>query len=167
MRIILTLTLLLGAAFAASVEGVGYGLTKDAAIEQAKRDAVEVGLGAYISSETVVTATTLTDNIYSKAQGFVKTFKVVNENQGPDGNWEVTISAEVTAMLDEVMQDEAALQTLLNSMNRPRIIFLVREENLIDNVPTDFAETKLLSVFYDKGFDVVDRQLVQLSLIHI
>ena len=114
MRIILTLTLLLGAAFAASVEGVGYGLTKDAAIEQAKRDAVEVGLGAYISSETVVTATTLTDNIYSKAQGFVKTFKVVSENQGPDGNWEVTISAEVTAMLDEVMQDEAALQTLFS-----------------------------------------------------
>ena len=64
-------------------------------------------------------------------------------------------------MLDQVMQDEAALQTLLNSMNRPRIIFLLREENLIDNTPTDFAETKLLSMFYDKGFDVVDRQLVQ------
>ena len=144
-----------------TIEGVGYGLTKDAAIEQAKRDAVEIGLGAYISSETVVTATSLTDNIYSKAQGFVKTFKVVSENKGPDGNWEVTISAEVTAILDEVMQDEAALQTLLSSMNRPRIIFLVREENLIDNVPTDFAETKLLSLFFDKGFDVVDRQLVQ------
>ncbi len=144
-----------------TIEGVGYGLTKDAAIEQAKRDAVEIGLGAYISSETVVTATSLTDNIYSKAQGFVKTFKVVSENKGPDGNWEVTISAEVTAILDEVMQDEAALQTLLSSMNRPRIIFLVREENLIDNVPTDFAETKLLSLFFEKGFDVVDRQLVQ------
>ncbi len=144
-----------------TIEGVGYGLTKDAAIEQAKRDAVEIGLGAYISSETVVTATSLTDNIYSKAQGFVKTFKVISENKGPDGNWEVTISAEVTAILDEVMQDEAALQTLLSSMNRPRIIFLVREENLIDNVPTDFAETKLLSLFYEKGFDVVDRQLVQ------
>ena len=147
--------------YANTIEGVGYGLTKDAAIEQAKRDAVEMGLGAYISSETVVTATSLTDNIYSKAQGFVKTFKVVSENKGPDGNWEVTISAEVTAILDEVMQDEAALQTLLSSMNRPRIIFLVREENLIDNVPTDFAETKLLSLFFDKGFDVVDRQLVQ------
>jgi len=161
VRILLTLSLFITSLAAESVEGVGYGLTKDAAIEQAKRDAVEVGLGAYISSETVVTATTLTDNIYSKAQGFVKTFKVVNETKGPDGNWEVTISAEVTAMLDEVMQDEAALQTLLNSMNRPRIIFLIREENLIDNVSTDFAETKLLSVFYDKGFDVVDRQLVQ------
>ena len=161
MNLIFFLLLTIISASAATVEGIGYGLTKDAAIEQAKRDAVEVGLGAYISSETVVTATSLSDNIYSKAQGFVKTFKVVNETKGPDGNWEVTISAEVTAMLDEVIRDEAALQTLLNSMNRPRIIFLVREENLIDNVPTDFAETKLLSVFYDKGFDVVDRQLVQ------
>ncbi len=144
-----------------TAQGIGYGLTKDAAIEQAKRDAVENGLGAYISSETVVTATSLSDNIYSKAQGFVKKFDIVNEKKDPDGNWEITISAEVTQMLDQVMQDEAALQTLLNSMNRPRIIFLLREQNLIDNTPTDFAETKLLSMFYEKGFDVVDRQLVQ------
>lgn len=144
-----------------TAQGTGYGLTKDAAIEQAKRDAVEVGLGAFISSETVVTATSLSDNIYSKAQGFIKTFKIVSESQGPDGLWEITIDAEVTQMLDQVMQDEAALQTLLNAMNRPRIIFMIREENLIDNTPTDFAETKLLSMFYDKGFDVVDRQLVQ------
>ena len=146
---------------AQTAKGIGYGLTKDAAIEQAKRDAVENGLGAYISSETVVTATSLSDNIYSKAQGFIKKFEIVNEKKDPDGNWEITISAEVTQMLDQVMQDEAALQTLLNSMNRPRIIFLLREENLIDNTPTDFAETKLLSMFYEKGFDVVDRQLVQ------
>ena len=146
---------------AQTAKGIGYGLTKDAAIEQAKRDAVENGLGAYISSETVVTATSLSDNIYSKAQGFVKKFEIVNEKKDPDGNWEITISAEVTQMLDQVMQDEAALQTLLNSMNRPRIIFLLREQNLIDNTPTDFAETKLLSMFYEKGFDVVDRQLVQ------
>ena len=153
------LTLLL--AQSQTAQGVGYGLTKDAAIEQAKRDAVENGLGAYISSETVVTATTLSDNIYSKAQGFVKKFNIVKEKKDPDGNWEITISAEVTQILDQVMQDEVAMQTLLNSMNRPRIIFLLREENLIDNTPTDFAETKLLSMFYNKGFDVVDRQLVQ------
>ena len=144
-----------------TAQGVGYGQTKDAAIEQAKRDAVEVGLGAFISSETVVTATSLSDNIYSKAQGFIKTFKIISESQGPDGLWEITIDAEVTQMLDQVMQDEAALQTLLNAMNRPRIIFMIREMNLVDNTPTTFAETKLLSMFYEKGFDVVDRQMVQ------
>ena len=141
--------------------GIGYGLTKDAAVEQAKRDAVEQGLGAYMTSSTTVTATSIEDNIYSKAQGFVKSFKIVKEMKGPDGNFEITIEAQVTDMIDQVMADEAALQTLLNAMNRPRIIFMVREENLIDNTPTDFAETKLLSMFYDKGFDVVDRQLVQ------
>ena len=141
--------------------GVGYGLTKDAAIEQAKRDAVEQGLGAYMTSTTTVTATSIEDNIYSKAQGFVKTFKVIKESKGPDGNFEVTIEAEVTDMIDQVMADEAAFQTLLNSMNRPRIIFLMNEENLIDKTATNFAETKLLSMFYEKGFDVVDRQLVQ------
>ena len=141
--------------------GIGYGLTKDAAVEQAKRDAVEQGLGAYMTSSTTVTATSIEDNIYSKAQGFVKSFKIVKETKGPDGNFEITIEAQVTDMIDQVMADEAALQTLLNAMNRPRIIFMIREENLVDNTPTDFAETKLLSMFYDKGFDVVDRQLVQ------
>lgn len=143
-----------------TVQGTGLGLTKDAAVEQAKRDAVEMGLGAYISSETVVTATSLTDNIYSKAAGFVKTFEIVTEKKTPDGSWEITIRAQVTDILDQVMQDEVAFQTLLNSMNRPRLLFLFREDNLIDKVPTDFAETKLLSVFHNKGFDVVDRQLV-------
>mgnify|MGYP001261622516 CR=1 FL=1 len=140
--------------------GKGYGLTKDAAIEQAKRDAVEMGLGAYLSSETVVTTTALHDNIYSKSQGFVKTFNIISEKKGPDGLWEIDIEAQVTEILDEVLKDEAALQTLLNSMNRPRIMFLVREKNLIDNSQTDFAETTLLKMFYEKGFDVVDRQLV-------
>ena len=98
--------------------GTGYGLIKDAATEQAKRDAVEQGLGAYMTSTTTVTATSIEDNIYSKAQGFVKSFKVTKESKGPDGNWEITIEAEVTDMIDQVMADEAALQTLLNAMNR-------------------------------------------------
>ncbi len=143
------------------VVGEGMALNRDAAIEQAKRAAVENGLGAVMSSETVVkNAMVFSDNIYSKAQGFVKTFEVLSESQGPDGLWEVTIEAEVTQILDQVLQDETAMQVLLNSMNRPRIMFMVKEENLIDNTPTDFAETKLLSMFYEKGFDVVDRQLV-------
>lgn len=160
-KVIVSLVLAQGSSvWAQTAQGTGYGQTKDAAVDQAKRDAVEVGLGAFISSETEVTATSFSDNIYSKAQGFVKTFKVLSESKGPDGLWEVTIEAQVTQILDQVMQDEMALQTLLTSMNRPRVIFLVKEDNLIDQIGTDFAETQLLKMFYDKGFDVVDRQLV-------
>ncbi len=144
-----------------TISGTGMALNKDAAIEQAKRDAVEKGLGAVIASETIVkNAAVFSDNIFSKAQGFVQSFEVTSETQDSDGLWTVEIQAEVTAILDEILKNEVAMQTLLNSMNRPRIMFLVREENLIDNTPTDFTETKLLSMFYDAGFDVVDRQLV-------
>ncbi|MFQ6676104.1 MAG: hypothetical protein ACE5LH_07130 [Fidelibacterota bacterium] len=143
-----------------TVEGVG--MSEDAAIEAAKRAAVETGLGTVMSSETIVkNAVVFSDNIYAKAKGFVKTFKVLDKYQGADGLWVVTIEAEVTEILDEVLKDEVAMQTLLNAMNRPKIVFLIREENLIDNTSSDFAETKLIQMFYDRGFDVVDRQLVQ------
>jgi len=53
-----------------TISGTGMALNKDAAIEQAKRDAVEKGLGAVIASETIVkNAAVFSDNIFSKAQG--------------------------------------------------------------------------------------------------
>ncbi len=150
------------AAQGSSITAEGFGMTEDAAIEQAKRAAVEIGIGTVMSSETVVKNSVLfSDNIYAKANGFVKTFTVTDKFQGPDGLWTITIDAVVTEILDEVLKDEMAVQTLLNAMNRPKLIFMIREENLIDNTPTDFAETQLIKMFYDKGFDVVDRQLVQ------
>ena len=103
--------------------------TKDAAVEQAKRDAVEQDFGAYMTSNTTILSTSIEDDIYSKAQGFVKTFKIIKESKGPDGNFEITIEAQVTDMIDQVMADEAAFQTLLNSMNRPRIIFWSKTES--------------------------------------
>jgi len=145
-----------------TISAEGFGMTEDAAIEQAKRAAVEIGIGTVMSSETVVKNSVLfSDNIFAKATGFVKTFTVTDKFQGPDGLWTITIDAVVTEIIDEVLQDELAVQTLINAMNRPKIIFMIREENLIDNTPTDFAETQLIKMFYDKGFDVVDRQLVQ------
>ena len=150
------------AAQVSSITAEGFGMTEDAAIEQAKRAAVEIGIGTVMSSETVVKNSVLfSDNIYAKANGFVKTFTVTDKFQGPDGLWTITIDAVVTEILDEILKDEMAVQTLLNAMNRPKLIFMIREENLIDNTPTDFAETQLIKMFYDKGFDVVDRQLVQ------
>ena len=60
-----------------SITADGFGMTEDAAIEQAKRAAVEIGIGTVMSSETVVkNSVFFSDNIYAKANGFVKTFTV-------------------------------------------------------------------------------------------
>ena len=37
-----------------TISAEGFGMTEDAAIEQAKRAAVEIGVGTVMSSETVV-----------------------------------------------------------------------------------------------------------------
>ena len=139
----------------------GMGLSENAAVENAKRNAVEMGIGTIMSSETLVkNSVVFSDDIWSKAIGFVKSYKKIDGYKGSDGLWIVTIEAEVTDILDEILQDELAVQTLLNAMDRPKIVFLIREEYLIDDTPTDFAETKLLKMFDDKGFNVIDRQLV-------
>ena len=139
----------------------GMGMSENAAIENAKRNAVEIGIGTIMSSETLVkNSVVFSDDIFAKAIGFVKSYKKIDGYKGSDGLWIVTIEAEVTDILDEILQDELAVQTLLNAMDRPKIVFLIREEYLIDDTPTDFAETKLLKMFDDKGFNVIDRQLV-------
>jgi len=62
----------------------GMGMSEDAAIENAKRNAVEMGIGTIMSSETVVkNSVVFSDNIYAKAIGFVKTYKVTDKFQGP------------------------------------------------------------------------------------
>ena len=144
-----------------TISAEGMGLSENAAVENAKRNAVEMGIGTIMSSETLVkNSVVFSDDIFAKAIGFVKSYKKIDGYKGSDGLWIVTIEAEVTDILDEVLQDELAVQTLLNAMDRPKIVFLIREEYLIDDTPTDFAETKLLKMFDDKGFNVIDRQLV-------
>ena len=90
-------------AWAGNITGTGYGLTKEAAIEQAKRDAVEKGLGSYISSETIVTETSLSDNIYSKATGFVKSFSITKEKEPQEKeNTTVVTGEEVNVNINQV-----------------------------------------------------------------
>ena len=46
--------------------------------------------------------------------------KIIKESKGPDGNFEITIEAQVTDMIDQVMADEAAFQRALKSAAKAR-----------------------------------------------
>ena len=110
--VILWLLVVSLAAQGSSITAEGFGMTEDAAIEQAKRAAVEIGIGTVMSSETVVKNSVLfSDNIYAKANGFVKTFTVTDKFQGPDGLWTITIDAVVTEILDAVSYTHLTLPT--------------------------------------------------------
>lgn len=135
----------------------GYGSSHSSALSDAKRKAVEQGIGTLIASQTVVKNFQLiSDRIYSKADGFVKSYKELGSRQESDGSFVVKIEAEVTAILDEVVKDQMATDLLLQWMHKPRFMFLIDEENVGDR-SSMVAETEIGRLMDQKGFPVVSR----------
>ena len=138
-----------------TVTGEGLGMTHDAALSAAKRDAVEKGVGVIVASETLVKNFVVAeDRILSKANGFVKTYEELSSSQGPDGLFTVTISAVVTDILDELVKDQLALDLLLSWVRHPRFMIMLSEQN-IDDPTSIVAETEIGRLLGAKGFDIV------------
>ena len=139
-----------------TVEGMGN--TKAQAIEQAKREAVASGIGMLLISETEIQDFQLKrDQIITKANGYVKSYKEISSTEDIDGTWRVKIEAEVTAMFDEMLKDQMALQLLLSWLKKPRFMVVLEEDNMGDNSSV-VATTEVNKVLKDKGFDVVSAE---------
>ena len=133
----------------------GMGMTRDAALSEAKRNAVEQGVGLVLISETSVKNFQVErDKILSKANGFVKTYEEISSSQGPDGLWTVRIRAQVTAILDELVKDQLALDLLLSWVRHPRFMIVMDEVN-IDDTGSSVAETEIGRIMGSKGFDII------------
>ncbi len=141
-----------------TVRSEGYGITKNDALLKAKRGAVEVGIGTVLISETEVKNFELQkDVILSRTIGSVKQYQVLEEAKQPDNVFYVRIEAIVS--LASIKADLAALKILLESMDKPRMMVVLREEN------GTTAENAVLDYLTEKGFDLVDPAVVA-ALMH-
>lgn len=148
---------------AQEVEAKGFGQTHDLALKDAVRGAVEKTVGIVIGSETLVENFALvSDKILSKSLGYVTGYQLLSEKQAVDGEWEVTILAQVAEIVDSIVADQMAVRFLLDAMHKPRVMVLLAEKNLEDTEST-IAETAVTSTLLDLGFDVVDRNAVDWS----
>lgn len=129
-----------------TVEGIGS--SKQDALLQAKRSAVEEGIGVILASETEVeNFTLLKDKIITQTVGSVRDFKLLKEQQQGDSYY-VQIRAVVS--LDSITADLMALKILLISMDKPRTMVLMQEIN------GQNAETTITDYLQTKGFELVD-----------
>jgi hypothetical protein len=140
-----------------SAEGHGLGATADEALLAAKRDAVEKGIGTILLSQTEIqNFQAKKDQIITKTVGAVKSFEKISEGKTTDGLFEVRIKAALsqTAM----RQDLAAFHILLESMDKPRTMVVVAENNVGSDEPTnETAEATILQFLKDPyQFDLVD-----------
>lgn len=136
-----------------TIEAEGYGLSKSDALLKAKRNAVEKGIGTVLISHTEVRNFELQkDIILTKTTGSIKKYDVLHELKQHDDTFYLRIRAVVS--LENIKADLAALKILLESMDKPRMMVVIREEN------GNYAENAILDYLTEKEFELVDAAVV-------
>ena len=96
---------------------------RDEAINNALRNAVEQGVGTYITSETTVEQMTLVeDRIYSESRGYIKGYKILLEG-ARQGIYEVKISAVVR--MKQLADDLESIGLLIRKKRNPRVMVVI------------------------------------------
>jgi hypothetical protein len=138
------------------LEAVGTSsLSREDAVRQAQRAAVEQGIGVFIRSETEVRNFELKkDEIFTRAQGYITRFSVISEEKAGEV-YKVKILATVS--LDRIKDDLIAMQILLESMQRPKLMVLVTETYPgTDAVAQGTTGAEMSALLLGKGFELVD-----------
>jgi hypothetical protein len=132
---------------------------RDEALKDARKKAVEEGIGVYIQAETLIKNLQLVeDRILSRAQGYIKNEKILLERQ--EGKlYRIKIQADV--VLKEVEKDLQALGILQRRMKKPRVMIIVTAKARKDQGPLKSAETTMIKEFLSKEFKVVDQAQVE------
>jgi len=143
-----------------AAEGTGLGANRQEALMAAKRDAIEKGIGMVLLSQTEINNFMVQrDLVITRTLGAVKSYEVLSENKAADDAIEVRIRAVIsrTAMRDDL----AAFRILIESMDKPRVMVIVGENNVGNTEPANnAAETAIIGFLRDPyEFTVVDPQV--------
>lgn len=143
------------------VECIGRGSNEAEALMAAKRDAVEKGIGTVLLSQTEIENFMMKrDMVITKTLGAVKKYDVLSKTKAPDGVHEIKIKAAISK--STMHEDLAAFHILLESMEKPRVMVVVKENNIGNLEPANrAAETAIIDFLkspYD--FEVVDPSVV-------
>ena len=154
-----TLALLLSLAFAQEEQiatVTGMGSSRQAAINDALRLAVEQVVGTFIASSSLVENYELVrDRIFKRSSGFARIHRILEEEKR-DGLY--VVKAQV-AVSRGAIEDE--LRALLVRKGDPRIMVLIPEVVLRRPVPDPAAETEIRRALVEAGYRVVDMDQVE------
>jgi hypothetical protein len=135
------------------VDTEGIGISRKDALLNAKREAVETGIGTILISQTEIKNYELQkDVILTRTLGSVKSYDLLEEIRRPDKT--VFVKIRATVALASIKDDLAALKILLESMDRPRMMVVVDEEGGHE------AESAIVDYLHAKAFELIDPAVV-------
>lgn len=137
----------------AAIQGENIAGARQAAIQDALRQALEQGVGLIMDSTSVVTDDDLMEKIYTHTEGYIKKYDVIKEQRKSGGLYRVKIKANIKT---EALRDGLARLGITEAiMDYPRILIIRNpEENISPESQT--AEIELIKNFTDEHFNLVD-----------
>jgi hypothetical protein len=140
-----------------TAEGTGLGANQSEALMNAKRDAIEKGIGMMLLSKTEIENFMIKrDLVITKTVGSVKTYEKISEKKADDGLIEIKIRAVLSR--SALHDDLASFHILLETMDKPRVLIIIDEKNCGSAMPSNkSAENAIISFLkspYD--FEIVD-----------
>lgn len=140
-----------------TVKVTGMGDTRQNAINDAQRNAVEKALGVLLESKTYVKEfVTESDRIFTVSNGVVKKYKVIKEGRDSGGVYNITISAIVD---DNVLNGN--IQMLLHQINNPKCMVIVDPYSPSLSPFARSAHRQINGLLAKNKFDVVNPNITQ------
>ncbi len=136
---------------------IGQGESKDEALSDAKRKAVEYGAGTYIYSQSKTRDFVLVrDTILTRSAGFVQASEVLSEKKTEDGIW--MLKVRVTVSIKGIRDMWGVVTNLLKERGRPKVIVFINEKIAGKSVADSTVQTRIENVLLKSGFLLVDRK---------
>ena len=141
------------------------GRAKTQALQDAQRNAVEMGIGTLIDADTIVSnAVLIQDRIYSRASGYVTDYKVTSEGVTPSGK-AVETCIEATVDTADIKDDLRAIGILKQRVGNPRFMAVYLPEkdgaSQADGLVINEAGRVINDAFLKKGFMVINRSFAR------
>jgi hypothetical protein len=136
------------------VEAKGEGITKEGAVKNALRNALEKGGKQEIFSNSKVENFQLMhDTIISRAQGIVKDYKILKEKKGVGGTVIIYIKAKVSKSV--LAKSWGEVLNVLKQMGRPKILVSIIERIDGQEEEQSILETLIEKPLLKSGFELV------------
>ncbi|MCP4592328.1 MAG: hypothetical protein GY842_16470 [bacterium] len=134
-------------------EGISADAAKSAALRKALEECGRVEISSHSSAENFEL---VRDTIYSRAEGIVTDYKVLQEGPAAGGTYLCKIRAKVSK--SAVATNWGAVQNVLDQIGRPGVMVCITER--IDGVldTSSILESKIEERLIESGFDVYSKQ---------
>jgi len=141
----------------------GAGMSRDEAIRDAMRKAVERAAGTVIYSHSESKDFALVkDTILARATGFIQSHKIISAKEMGDGTWEAKITAVVS--VKGVADMWGTVTNMLKQMGRPKIMVFVSEKILERGtlkVESSTVQTRIENILLKSGFQLVNKEQIK------